>query len=90
LAFLAACATQEPGPVTTTPSKPVTTTTQAPRPVADNPQQAQLRELIAQQDRLYRVAAPLLTSNAQLCRGNARNLLGFTAKNRYSFPIEYA
>ena len=82
LAFLAACATQEPGPVTATPSKPVTTTTQAPRPVADNPQQAQLRELIAQQDRLYRVAAPLLTSNAQLCRGNARNLLGFTAKNR--------
>jgi hypothetical protein len=90
LAFLAACATQEPGPVTATPSKPVTTPTQAPRPVADNPQQAQLRELIAQQDRLYRVAAPLLTSNAQLCRGNARNLLGFTAKNRYSFPIEYA
>ncbi|EIJ46568.1 hypothetical protein GWL_08080 [Herbaspirillum sp. GW103] len=90
LALLAACATQEPGPVTDTPSKPATTTTQAPRPVADNPQQQQLRELIAQQDRLYRVAAPLLTSNAQLCRGNSRNLLGFTAKNKYSFPIEFA
>ena len=90
LAILAACATQEPGTVpASAPAKP-TVVTQAPKPVADNPQQAQLRELIAQQDRLYRVAAPLLTSNAQLCRGNARNLLGFTAKNKYSFPIEYA
>ncbi|WP_343721963.1 M48 family metallopeptidase [Herbaspirillum seropedicae] len=90
LALLAACATQEP----TVSSPPSTTwptaTAQPPKPAATTPQQQQLQELIAQQDRLYRVAAPLLTSNAQLCRGNARNLLGFTAKNRYSFPIEYA
>ncbi|MFZ1180889.1 MAG: M48 family metallopeptidase [Herbaspirillum sp.] len=45
--------------------------------------------MTSQQDRLYEVAAPLLTSNAQLCRGNARNLLGFTAKNKYSYPAEF-
>jgi membrane-associated protease RseP (regulator of RpoE activity) len=90
LLALAACATQEPGvvaPTAATPPTPVVTPVAKP---AENPQQKALRELIGQQDRLYRVAAPLLTSNAQLCRGNARNLLGFTAKNRYSFPIEYA
>ena len=91
LAVLAACATQETGspvaPATT--SSPAAVVAQAPKS-ADTPQKKELRDLIAQQDRLYRVAAPLLTSNAQLCRGNARNLLGFTAKNRYSFPIEYA
>lgn len=90
LAVLAACATQEPGGVPAAPGKaPPPVAVQAPKP-AETAQQKQLRELIAQQDRLYRVAAPLLTTNAQLCRGNARNLLGFTAKNRYSFPIEYA
>ncbi|WP_432240973.1 M48 family metalloprotease [Herbaspirillum robiniae] len=90
LAVLAACATQEPGGMPAAPGKaPPPVAVQAPKP-AETAQQKQLRELIAQQDRLYRVAAPLLTTNAQLCRGNARNLLGFTAKNRYSFPIEYA
>jgi len=61
-----------------------------PKPVFDTPQQAALRKLAGQQDRLYRVAAPLLTSNAPLCKGNARNLLGFTAKNKYSFGVEFA
>lgn len=41
------------------------------------------------QERLYRVAAPLLINNADLCKAQARNLLGFTAKNRYSYPGEY-
>jgi hypothetical protein len=90
LALLAACATQETGtPATPRTVVPTVSSVPAPKP-AETPQQKELRELIAQQDRLYRVAAPLLTTNAQLCRGNARNLLGFTAKNRYSFPIEYA
>lgn len=48
-----------------------------------------LRAITAQQDRLYRIAAPLLVSNAQLCRGNARNLIGFSAKNKYSFSEDY-
>lgn len=53
------------------------------------PDQLALRTLTSQQDRLYEVAAPLLTNNAPLCRGNARNLLGFTAKNKYSYPAEF-
>lgn len=48
-----------------------------------------LQVLVAQQDRLYKVAGPLLIKNPDLCRSNARNLLGFTAKNKYSFPAEY-
>lgn len=40
-------------------------------------------------DRLYRVAAPLLIDNAPLCTRHARNLLGFTAKNRYTYPGHY-
>lgn len=91
LAVLAACATQEPGTPAAPGSNASASSVAAQTPKSpETRQQKELRELIAQQDRLYRVAAPLLTSNAQLCRGNARNLLGFTAKNRYSFPIEYA
>ena len=49
-----------------------------------------LRQLVALQDRLDRVAAPLLVNNTPLCKGNARNLLGFTAKNRYSYSTEFS
>ena len=52
--------------------------------------QATLTRMIGLQDRLYRVAAPLLINNADLCRNQARNLLGFTAKNKYSYPGFYA
>jgi hypothetical protein len=45
--------------------------------------------MAALQDRLYHVAAPLLINNADLCKTQARNLLGFTAKNRYSYPGDY-
>jgi hypothetical protein len=48
-----------------------------------------LTKMAALQDRLYRVAAPLLINNAELCKSQARNLLGFTAKNRYSYPGEF-
>ena len=48
-----------------------------------------LTRMAALQDRLYRVAAPLLINNAELCKDKARSLLGFTAKNRYSYPGEY-
>ncbi|MDC8759374.1 M48 family metallopeptidase [Janthinobacterium fluminis] len=47
-------------------------------------------KMVALQDRLYKVAAPLLINNADLCKGQARNLLGFTAKNKYSYPGEFA
>ncbi|MES2263403.1 MAG: M48 family metallopeptidase [Pseudomonadota bacterium] len=52
--------------------------------------QETLRTMVSLQDRLYRVAAPLLINNADLCKSQARNLLGFTAKNKYSYPGEYA
>ncbi|MQR01747.1 M48 family metallopeptidase [Glaciimonas soli] len=85
LIFLAACATQEPGKNITGPA----VTRLVPRQSAPiNPQQAELKALIAQQNRLYTVAAPLLVNNAELCRNNARNLLGFTAKTKYSFSPE--
>ncbi|MGB7478860.1 MAG: M48 family metallopeptidase, partial [Burkholderiaceae bacterium] len=45
--------------------------------------------LVALQDRLYNVSAPLLVRNAELCKSNARKLFGFTAKTRYSYSSEY-
>lgn len=48
-----------------------------------------LTKMAEQQARLYAVAAPLLIDNAALCKSHARNILGFTAKNRYYYPGEY-
>ena len=91
-ALLSACST--PGPVQ--PEAPVVQPPKAPpepvKPVL-TPRMAaaadSLTRMAALQDRLYRVAAPLLINNAELCKSNARNLLGFTAKNRYSYPGEF-
>jgi hypothetical protein len=82
--LLGACATQVPLSKTTVESGSVNA------PHVSSADQEALRTLIAQQDRLYRVAAPLLVNNPELCKGNARNLLGFTAKNKYSYPTDYA
>ena len=43
---------------------------------------------MTRQARVYRIAAPLITKNAVLCRTQARPLLGFTAKNVHSYPSE--
>lgn len=94
-ALLAACATQPPPSPVGAQSETVSVNAQqqphqqpreqpAPRPVTKAEETA-LRSLIAQQDRLYRVAAPLLINNTSLCKGNVRNLLGFTAKTKYSY-----
>jgi membrane-associated protease RseP (regulator of RpoE activity) len=89
--LMSGCASRAPlqrGPVPTPPARaaepeaPVLT----PRMAAEADQ---LTKMAALQDRLYRVAAPLLINNAELCKAQARNLLGFTAKNRYSYPGEY-
>lgn len=48
-----------------------------------------LTRMASMQDRLYKVAAPLLINNAELCKSQARNLLGFTARNRYWYPGDY-
>jgi len=86
-ALLSACVVPQDAPVMQ--PAPVIIKAAPPKPV-DTPEQAALRKLTVQQDRLYRVAAPLLTDNAALCKGNARNLLGFTAKNKYSYSMEFA
>ncbi|MCF8163687.1 MAG: M48 family metalloprotease [Sulfuritalea sp.] len=44
--------------------------------------------LLERQEHIYRIAAPLIIKNAVLCRTQARPLLGFTAKNQYSYPPE--
>jgi hypothetical protein len=77
---LAACATGPTAPPQ--PSQPGV----AAQPVPA--EYATLRALVSYQDRLYRVASPLLSSNAELCKGSARNLLGFTAKNKHSYSAE--
>ncbi len=88
--LISGCATRAPlqqGPVLPAPRAP-----EEPAP-ALSPRMAAAAEALtrmaALQDRLYRVAAPLLINNAELCKTQARNLLGFTAKNRYSYPGEY-
>ena len=89
--FLAACATQEPTTSGTQNTASAGKPTLAPKPAvpAVTPQQAELKSLVALQDRLYDVAAPLLVNNAVLCRNNARNLLGFTAKTKFSYTAEF-
>jgi len=52
------------------------------------PEQDALLKYIALYDRLYRVAGPLLVQNADLCKTHARNLLGFTAKTKYSYSAD--
>lgn len=47
-----------------------------------------LDSLVRRQDRVYHLIAPLLVKNTPLCKTSARQLLGFTAKNRYSYPTE--
>ncbi len=58
-------------------------------PVAESQQLQTLRLITTQQERLYNVSAPLLVDNAELCRNNARKLIGFTAKTRYSYSEDY-
>lgn len=70
------------------PPEPPRMAEQAPPALPDKT--ALLRSWVEQQDRLYRVAAPLLISNTELCPRHARNLLGFTAKNRYSYTDAFA
>lgn len=72
-----------PAPAAPVPAPPPTT--QAPVPPAPEERGAALRAWVEQQSRLYRVAAPLLINNTELCPQHAKPILGFTAKNRYSF-----
>jgi len=88
--LLAACST--PGPMQGS-NVPGAAPDATPAAAQITPQMAAAAEVLTrmatQQDRLYRVAAPLLIDNAQLCTKHARNLLGFTAKNRHTYPGQY-
>jgi hypothetical protein len=87
--LLSACSTPQParGPVI---DRPIERSPSAP---ALTPQMAAAAETLTKmadlQERLYKAAAPLLIQNADLCKNQARPLLGFTAKNRWSYPGEY-
>jgi hypothetical protein len=90
--LLTACATVDlsppapaPRPGGALPGMPA----QPSLPPVSSAEETALRTLVTQQDRLYRVAGPLLINNADLCRSHARNLLGFTAKNKYSYSAEF-
>lgn len=103
LALLTACATQQPEP-DVKPAEPIAAVqappaeAPAPEPAraapeaapASSDQVAALQTWIDQQNRLYTIAAPILINNTALCKRNARNLLGLTAKNRYSYSNAYA
>ncbi len=80
--LLSACGTLPPSS-SNTPATPTHSSATA-TPARD----ATLDALISRQERVYRIAAPLITKNAVLCRTQARPLLGFTAKNVYSYPTE--
>jgi hypothetical protein len=87
--LLSACATQAPRQPSGTPrivERPVEAPGLTPQMAAAADTLTKIADL---QHRLYKVAAPLLIQNAELCKGQARNLLGFTAKNRWSYPGDY-
>jgi membrane-associated protease RseP (regulator of RpoE activity) len=90
--LLTACSSFQSKPTTPEPPPGVVTTVTEGAPVVTakmTAARAQLGQMVALQDRLYRIAGPLLINNADLCRTQARNLLGFTAKNKYSYTGEF-
>ncbi|MFC7513397.1 M48 family metalloprotease [Herbaspirillum sp. GCM10030257] len=86
--LLAACATTTSAPPDL-PARPAEPSVRTAPPAPPTQEEIALQSLATMQDRLYRVAAPLIVNNPQLCKSQARNLLGFTAKNRYSYSNEY-
>lgn len=87
--LLSACATQG----VSQPGQPLPPGQVAPQAPQVTPEMAANADTLARmatlQDRLYKVASPLLIDNAELCTRHARNLLGFTAKNRHTYPGAY-
>lgn len=80
-----------PSPAEVPPPVPAPAAADVPGPTvapADD-RLAVLQSWITQQQRLYQVAAPLLLRNTPLCPLLARKILGFTAKNAYSFSSDF-
>ncbi|MES2832749.1 MAG: PDZ domain-containing protein [Pseudomonadota bacterium] len=71
--------------------QPATSTVATPVPAtALDAKAALLQAWVNQQQRLYQVAAPLLLKNTDLCPAQSRRILGFTAKNRFSYSNDFA
>ncbi len=49
-----------------------------------------LEKLVRLKERLDSVAAPLLVNNVDLCPNLSRNLIGITAKTKYSYSAQFA
>lgn len=101
LAVLTACAVQPPALESPSASMPAQPETAAPTATAENAiapaalpvsndRIAALQSWVDQHNRLYRVAAPILLNNTELCEHQARNLLGLTAKTKYSYTQDLA
>ena len=54
-------------------------------PVIETTGVKKLEQIVAMQDRLDKVGGKLLINNADLCRRQLRNLLGFSVANKYSY-----
>ncbi|HEY0844407.1 MAG TPA: peptidase M48 [Noviherbaspirillum sp.] len=83
-------AAPSPAPAMPTPAPLPPPAVEAAPPMVAPDETTTLRLWVGQQSRLYRVAAPLLISNTELCPDHARSLLGFTAKTKYSYSDDYA
>lgn len=105
LGLLTACALQQPNlpPQESLPAPPSTVTAKpeaVTEPAEANSEQAALPPMtdriamlqtwVDQQNRLYRIAAPLLIKNIELCPRHARHLVGLTAKTRYAYTKDFA
>ncbi|MES2932925.1 MAG: M48 family metallopeptidase [Pseudomonadota bacterium] len=93
--LMAACASNPPAtpkPASSVQQQPELDTEPPPAvvQVPDSPEIAALRGLMTTQDRLDAIAAPLLMKNSELCKKQSRLLLGFSAKNKYSYSRELA
>ncbi len=97
-ALLSACATVPPGDAVdasadasiSAPAVPAVAPARkvAVPAIASASQLRDLQSWVEQQQRLYTVAAPLLMSNAALCKRSARNVPAFVVKTRYSYSDE--
>ncbi|HEV7815153.1 MAG TPA: M48 family metallopeptidase [Janthinobacterium sp.] len=89
LSLLAGCSTlRDHGPVSAGPAAaPPGAAPLSPQVLAA---EDTLSKMVSLQAKLYKVASPLLINNTELCKNQARNLLGFTAQNKYSYPGEFA
>lgn len=92
--LLSACSAFKTAPPAPAPAMPRPGSAAAPEPVVVTARMLEAQDtvsrMVATQERLYQIVAPLLINNADLCRTHAHELLGFTAKNKYSYPGEYA